>query len=262
MAKANKHCIGSQCRTYIEWKNIFGETLPDRKIINHRIKQGMTFLESITYIKPQVIYIGEVYGRFEVIKDPYVKNKKAYCKVLCSCGTEKEVRVDGLKSGTSTSCGCFHKEVNQTHGLSKHPLFNVWHGMNKRCNNPNVENYSRYGAKGVTVCWEWHQSNPNGLQNFIDDMYPTFVEGYFLDKDIRAIPGQPKVYSKDTCCWVTPTNSSRATSKVILSAENVVLIKQRLACGEHPEIIAEYYGVGRTTIVAIKTGQNWQDISP
>ena len=33
--------------------------------------------------------------------------------------------------------------------------YTIWAHMNRRCNNPNADNYLHYGARGITVCDEW-----------------------------------------------------------------------------------------------------------
>ena len=35
-------------------------------------------------------------------------------------------------------------------------LYQVWAGIITRCENPNSNNYPRYGARGISVCSEWH----------------------------------------------------------------------------------------------------------
>jgi hypothetical protein len=43
-----------------------------------------------------------------------------------------------------------------THGMSGHPLYYRWYTMIARCEKPSNESYCRYGARGITVCPEWH----------------------------------------------------------------------------------------------------------
>ena len=50
--------------------------------------------------------------------------------------------------------------------------------IKQRCNNPNNKDYSRYGAKGITICEEWN--NPD---NFIK----WALENGFVSKDIDPI---------------------------------------------------------------------------
>ncbi len=46
------------------------------------------------------------------------------------------------------------------HGLSAHPLNVMWCGMKERCMNPNTDNYSWYGGRGITICKEWMEFLP------------------------------------------------------------------------------------------------------
>jgi hypothetical protein len=64
---------------------------------------------------------GKIFGRLTVIK--YMNKYKWLCK--CSCGNEKEIRSDMLKSGTTKSCGCLQKETcsNLAKKYNKNKLF-------------------------------------------------------------------------------------------------------------------------------------------
>ena len=57
--------------------------------------------------------IGKQFNFFTVIDGPFKhsNSRKIYWKCRCQCGTEKEVRADGLKNGTTKSCGCYKKQV-------------------------------------------------------------------------------------------------------------------------------------------------------
>lgn len=55
--------------------------------------------------------IGKTFNLLEVIDGPIRKNNKIYWRCKCECGTEKEIRADGLKNGTTKSCGCFKKKI-------------------------------------------------------------------------------------------------------------------------------------------------------
>lgn len=44
---------------------------------------------------------------------------------------------------------------NSRHGMAKTRLYHIWSQMVQRCTNPNSTGYTKYGAKGVTVCSEW-----------------------------------------------------------------------------------------------------------
>ena len=151
--------------------------------------------------------------------------------------------------------------VSDRNGLSMHPLANVWYSLNDRCNNPSSSCYKNYGGEGVYVCEEWHENNSDGLQNFINDMEANYAEGYQLDKDIRAIPGKPKCYSKDTCCWVTHTENIQAASRTKLTKKQVKEIKQRLATGETQKNIAKDFNLNQSTISYINKNKTWKNIN-
>ena len=77
-------------------------------------------------------------------------------------------------------------------------LYDLWANMLKRCYTPEV------GYENCTVDSRWHS-----FRNFINTIQdvPNYslwcIQPMHLDKDLR-IPGN-RVYSRDTCSFVTPT---------------------------------------------------------
>lgn len=110
--------------------------------------------------------INQKYNRLTIIGEakPYISPRgKKYRKVLCQCecGNYKEIRLGGLRSGNTKSCGCLQKEnLNKLkHGYSKrnkrHPLYSVWANMKARCYNSNRKRYKDWGGRNIKVCNEW-----------------------------------------------------------------------------------------------------------
>lgn len=98
--------------------------------------------------------------------------------------------------------GKYHHNGNVKHGLYKEhkELFNLWQTMKSRCENPKRENFERYGARGITVCKEWHEAK-------------IFVEwalnnGYKKGLQLDRIDND-KGYLPDNCRFVTPSENSR-----------------------------------------------------
>jgi hypothetical protein len=98
--------------------------------------------------------------------------------------------------------GNYHHKGNVRHGLYKdnRELFNIWQTMRTRCENPNRENYKRYGARGITVCEEWNEA-----KNFVEW---ALNNGYKKGLQLDRIDNN-KGYSPDNCRFVTATENSR-----------------------------------------------------
>lgn len=83
-------------------------------------------------------------------------------------------------------------------------LLNAWQTMKQRCENPNREKYKDYGARGIFVCDEWHDS-----RTFVEwALSNGYEEGMQLDRIDNDGP-----YSPENCRWVTPKQNCRNTRR-------------------------------------------------
>lgn len=135
---------------------------------------------------------GMCFGRLKAIqKTDERKNGSIVWKCVCECGNEAFIQAGSLTSGRTKSCGCIQKEKassiaktgsnRRKHGMEGTHIYFIWQAMKKRCGNPNCDNYSNYGARGITVCDEWK----NSFESFYDyvSKLPHFgEEGYSLDR--------------------------------------------------------------------------------
>lgn len=150
---------------------------------------------------------GQQIGRWTVLGYAGIDGGQARWHCRCECGTVSSVNGAYLRSGQSRSCGCLGIELRTTHGMYGTPLYRVWAAMLRRCENPKVERYPRYGGRGISVCERWHN-----FQFFYDDIMREIgprPKGKTLDRinnDGNYEPGNVR--------WATPqeqyANSSSA----------------------------------------------------
>ena len=105
---------------------------------------------------------GQRFNRLTVMKQ-YGRTEDQHVLWLCKCECGGTITATGksLKSGHTQSCGCLHKQNLRTmrykHGDWNKRLYVVWQSMKKRCESPTCKSFIYYGAKGVSVCEEWHE---------------------------------------------------------------------------------------------------------
>lgn len=119
--------------------------------------------------------------------------------VMCSCGNSKTVRMDAMKSGNTSSCGCWGNEqaakARTKHGLYRHPLYTVWECMISRCEDIKGKNYKDYGGRGVNVCEDWRKN----FKSFYDfSVSHGWRKGLQIDRINNDLG-----YSPDNCRFVT-----------------------------------------------------------
>lgn len=121
----------------------------------------------------------------------------------CKCGVRKDVRDAEIRRGNSVSCGCFNREISSTHHETKTRLYEIWHGMKQRCNNPRNKDAHNYIDRGITVCQEWCDS----FEAFRDW---ALVNGYRDDLSIDRINVNGN-YCPENCRWSTAKEQGRNT---------------------------------------------------
>jgi hypothetical protein len=111
------------------------------------------------------IEVGTKFNRLTFVSEAGFKNKKRVCNWVCDCGNDTVIRLDAVKSGDTSSCGCFHKEQSsksmsatfKKHGFTKLniKLVQLLTLIKQRCYNEKCKEYKWYGGKGIKVCEEW-----------------------------------------------------------------------------------------------------------
>jgi hypothetical protein len=155
---------------------------------------------------------GRKFGRWTVLGLSYKTATTTFwvCRCDCENKTERSVNQNNLLRDASRSCGCIQKEetrkARQTHGKSKHPLYNLWRSMLHRCENPKNRDYRYYGARGIKVCERWHD-----FLLYLEDLEATWVDGLSLDRI-----NNDGNYEPTNCRWLTQAEQARNTRRNIL----------------------------------------------
>lgn len=98
-----------------------------------------------------------------------------------------------------THCGCKTFRADPRVVYTR----NSWYAMHSRCEYRGHVSYNHYGGRGIKVCWRWHKDNPDGFNNFLEDM-GLRPKGKSLDR----YPNVDGDYEPGNCRWATATEQT------------------------------------------------------
>lgn len=153
---------------------------------------------------------GQKCGRLTVTDTFEVRGRRrTYWLCACSCGAQKWVIADALRSGATRSCGCLNDETRREtrHGGAvngRHsPEYATWHSMKQRCTNPRNSKFERYGGRGIGVCDRWLN-----FDAFLADMGPRPSLSHSIDRI-----DNDRGYEPGNCRWALIETQNRNHSR-------------------------------------------------
>ncbi len=165
---------------------------------------------------------GRQFGQWEVLRFAERKSNKTYWECKCDCGTTKNILSTSLVSGKSKSCGCSKKGSGNGRyidGRFKDKLYHIYHGILKRCNNPNEIAYKNYGGRGIACEWKI-------FDDFREDMKEEFLNhqkkhgvknttierinnnGNYCKENCKFITRQEQNMNRRSCHFITYKNET------------------------------------------------------
>lgn len=91
--------------------------------------------------------------------------------------------------------------MNFKHGLSDHPLYDIWNAMKQRCYNKNCKSYTNYGGRGIEICTEWYNAPKEFIEWALGNRYKKGLDIDRINNDNN--------YKPSNCRFVTASDNLR-----------------------------------------------------
>lgn len=174
-----------------------------------------------------------------------------------ACG--RQIEKDYHNGVRQKTCGCISwrdagAKANIKHGGCQNGknsrLYEVWHGIKRRCYEKTNDSYQWYGKRGIFVCDQW-------LNDFSSFKKWALSNGYKDNLQLDRVNNDGP-YSPDNCQFLTSIENARKQTSVKLSMEKAETIRFLYAGGiGTQDNLGKYYGVHPVTIHQVIAGKTW-----
>ena len=137
--------------------------------------------------------------------------------------------------------------MSEAHGMRNTPEWKAWRNMKTRCSNPNIEEYHRYGGRGIAVCDAWWGS----FLAFYADMGTRPTSGHTLDRI-----DNDGDYEPENCRWITRKEQAQnreSNHRLTLDGVTRTLAEWANACGVKADTIGRRLRLGWSAEKALTT---------
>lgn len=139
--------------------------------------------------------------------------------------------------------------------MPRDKLYDIWHGMVRRCHDSRRKDYSKYGGKGIKVCDAWRDDFDTFKQWALGHGYK---DGLTLDRVCNN-----RGYGPDNCRWISGQQQgyNRKTNRYITIGEETHTLEEWARIkGIGPDVIKhrESRGWSIEDAILIPVGQKRQ----
>lgn len=171
-----------------------------------------------------------------------VCERMIHCKGLCHAHYNRVLK-NGREADLVSAI-----DSRPPHGFRYSNTYRSWQMMKNRCSNPNAEDFSYYGGRGINFPKKWEK-----FLGFLQDMG-------------EAKPGQTleridggKNYSKKNCKWASRKDQSRNRNYCKLNIKKAREIRKLHKAGVNRKKIAKRYNISLTTFHSVMRGETWRE---
>lgn len=168
-------------------------------VLSRKLRLACSRECAVNFKLANIKYVDGFKNKFKVLSVGNILKGKRQITVECPfCLNPFKSSLQGIKRTTQCGCQNYCKNVNPR-------LVRIRGNMIQRCTNPKNTNYSRYGARGISVCSEWMSPNTSFFEWALSN-------GYSDELSLDRINNDGN-YEPSNCRWATRKEQMANTRK-------------------------------------------------